>query len=135
MAYAYSMKSPGCRALVVSNNPLHSGALEFELAKAGFRVTVVSDAEQGFQATEKQPYDLVVSDFKTPHGTGVDLARRLRHCEQYGSIPMVLLADARMQLDLDYLRDQLWLLVMREPYSISELAAKISRHFAPHAAC
>lgn len=123
------MKSRWNQALVVSNNFVHRSMLEFNLAKYGFVVTTAMDAKEGFRLAEKQHYGLVITDAQTPNGTGVDLARQLRHLGPYDDSPMVLLADEQAELDLDYLRDELWLLVVREPCNLAEVVEKLAAFF------
>jgi DNA-binding response OmpR family regulator len=122
------------QALVVSTHPVQRGALEFHLAKAGFMVTVTADVNQAFHLAEKQYFDLIVADLKAEGGSGIDLARQLRQLDPYDATPMVLLADQHAELDLDYLRGNLWLLVVREPCNIADLVAKLSRNFSPQQA-
>jgi CheY-like chemotaxis protein len=125
------MKSKRHLALIASNNFVHRAVLEFNLAKLGFMVTLAMDAQEAFQFAEKQAFDLVITDYQTPRGTGVDLVRQLRFLGSYGETPMVLLADEQAELDLDYLRDELWLLVIWEPCNLAEVAQKFARYFPP----
>jgi hypothetical protein len=55
----------------------------------------------------------------------------LRHLGQYDETPMVLLADEQTELDLEYLRRELWLLVIREPCNLVEVAEKLAAFFTP----
>jgi len=123
------MKTRSLQALVVSANYVHRSLLEFNLAKLGFLVTVAMDAKEAFRLAEKRVFDLIITDYLMPLGTGVDLARQLRFLGTYDSTPMVLLADAHAELDVDYLRGELWMLVVREPFDLGELAQKIAEQF------
>jgi CheY-like chemotaxis protein len=125
------MKSRWNHALVVSNNFVHRTMLEFNLAKQGFVVTLAMDAQEAFRLAEKQHFGLVVTDFQTPQGSGVDLARQLRFLGPYDETPMVLLADEKAELDMEYVRDELWMLVVREPCSLAEVAEKIASFYVP----
>jgi CheY-like chemotaxis protein len=123
------MKMKCNQALVVTSNFVHRTMLEFNLAKIGFVVTLASDAKEGFKLAEKHDYNLVVTDNLTPHGTGVDLARQLRYLDQYDETPMVLLAEQADNLDMDYLRRELWLLVVREPCSLADVVKNLEPLF------
>jgi CheY-like chemotaxis protein len=117
------------QALIVSNNFVHRTMLEFNLAKIGFVVTSAMDAKEAFKLAEKHAYDLIVTDNQTPNGTGVDLARQLRYLDKYDETPMVLLAEETADLDMEYLRRELWLLVVREPCNLVEVVNNIAPLF------
>jgi CheY-like chemotaxis protein len=117
------------QALIVSNNFVHRTMLEFNLAKIGFVVTSAMDAKEAFKLAEKHAYDLIVTDNLTPNGTGVDLARQLRYLDKYDETPMVLLAEETADLDMEYLRRELWLLVVREPCNLVEVVNNIAPLF------
>ncbi|MCC6123775.1 MAG: response regulator [Pirellulales bacterium] len=125
------MKSRWNQALVVSNNIVHRTMLEFNLAKHGFVVTLAMNAKEAFLLAEKHHFGLVITDFQTPQGAGVDLARQLRFLGPYDETPLVLLADERDELDLDYVRNELWMLVIREPCNLTEVVEKIAAFYAP----
>jgi DNA-binding response OmpR family regulator len=125
------MKSRWNHALVVSSNFVHRSMLEFNLAKFGFVVDLAMDAKEAFKMAEKQHFGLVVTDFQTPQGTGVDLARQLRFHGSYDETPLVLLADEQADFDLKYVRDELWMLVIREPFDFKEAVEKIAAFFKP----
>lgn len=120
------MKLRWNHALVVSNNFVHRTMLEFNLAKQGFVVTLAMDAKEAFHLAEKQHFGLVIADFQTPQGTGVDLARQLRFLGPYDDTPMVLLAEENAELDVEYVRDELWMLLVREPCNLAEVVEKIA---------
>jgi two-component system, NarL family, capsular synthesis sensor histidine kinase RcsC len=125
------MKFRWNHALVVGNNFVHRTMLEFNLAKYGFVVTLAADANEAFHLAEKHHFGLIVADLETPHGTGIDLARQLRHMDYYDDTPMVLIAGEQADLDMAYLRDELWLFVVREPCNLAEVVEKISSFFMP----
>jgi CheY-like chemotaxis protein len=72
---------------------------------------------------------LIVTDNLTPNGTGVDLARQLRYLDKYDETPMVLLAEETADLDMEYLRRELWLLVVREPCNLVEVVNNLAPLF------
>jgi CheY-like chemotaxis protein len=123
------MKTKWNHALIVSDNFVHRSMLEFNLAKTGFVVTLATDAKEAFKLAEKHSYDLIVTDNLTPQGTGVDLARQLRYLEKYDETPMVLLAEETADLDMEYLRRELWLLVVREPCNLVEVVNNLAPLF------
>ena len=125
------MKPRWNQALVVSSNFVHRTMLEFNLAKHGFLVTLAMDAKEAFRLAEKQHFGLVITDSQTQQGTGVDLARQLRFLGPYDDTPLVLLAEEQEDLDLDYLRNELWMLVIREPCNLVEVVEKLAAFYTP----
>ena len=125
------MKTRWNQALIVTGNFVHRTMLEFNLAKLGFVVTVATDAKEAFRLAEKQHFGLVISDNRTQQGTGVDLARQLRFLGPYDDTPLVLLADEQAELDLDYVRNELWMLVVREPCNLAEVVEKLAAFYTP----
>ena len=125
------MKPRWNQALVVSSNFVHRTMLEFNLAKHGFLVTLAMDAKEAFRLAEKQHFGLVITDSQTQQGTGVDLARQLRFLGPYDDTPLVLLAEEQEDLDLDYLRNELWMLVVREPCNLAEVVEKLAAFYTP----
>jgi DNA-binding response OmpR family regulator len=125
------MKSRWNQALVVSSNYVHRTMLEFNLAKYGFVVSMAMDAKEGFKLAEKQHFGLIIMESQTPHGTGVDLARQLRYLGPYDETPLVLLAEEKEELDMHYLRNELWMLVVREPCNLAEVVEKLAAFYTP----
>ncbi len=128
------MKTRWNQALVVGNNFVHRTMLEFNLAKFGFIVTLAMDAKEAFRLAEKQHFGLVITDSQTQQGTGSDLARQLRFLGPYDETPMVLLAGEQEDLDVNYLRDELWMLVVREPCNLAEVVEKLASFYTPEQA-
>ena len=129
------MKTHWHQALVVTNNLVHRSIVEFNIAKFGFEVTMVKDVHEAFLLAEKQPFDLIFTDFQMPDGTGVDLARKLRYLDLHAKTPMVLIADEHADLDLKFVRDFLWMLVVREPCDLAKVVEKVGGHFLPAETC
>ena len=123
------MKSHCRQALVVSSKPLHCAALEANLAQEGFLVTLAATAREGFFAAEKRSFDVVVVDYETPQGTGVDLARQLRYVEQYSDTPIILLAGKMGEPEAKKLRDNWWMFVANEPYNFAALVHAVAQYF------
>jgi len=125
------MKSRWNQALVVTNNFVHRTMLSFHLAKHGFIVTVAAAAQEAFRLAEKKHFGLVITDSQTPQGSGVDLIRQLRFLGPYDECPMVVLADEHEDLDVDYVRGELWALVIREPCNLAEVVERIAAFYVP----
>jgi DNA-binding NtrC family response regulator len=69
------------RVLAVEDDRFGSAAIKRVLDRAGYAVTVVTDFESALDALAHSDFDLVISDFRMPGPTGLDLlveAQRLK---------------------------------------------------------
>jgi len=62
--------------------------LEQTLAELGHQATLVTTVQDGMRAMASQPFDLVISDFRMPESTGIDLLDLLR--EQGYDVPVII---------------------------------------------
>jgi two-component system cell cycle sensor histidine kinase/response regulator CckA len=69
------------RILAVEDGRFGRAAIERVLDRAGYAVTVVPDLDSALDALAHSHFDLVISDFRMPGGTGLELlveAQRLK---------------------------------------------------------
>ncbi len=92
--------SGGEKVLVVDDDPHVRLFVETTLKRAGYRVEAVASAEEAlatYQADQRDPFRLVLSDLSMPRTTGAELARRLL---QRDSNARLLFMSGREGLDL-----------------------------------
>lgn len=75
--------------LVVEDEAKMRRLLELQLADEGFVAQTAPDAETGLEMLSKQPYDLVVSDFKLPGMNGLEFLQSAKRIDAY--IPVVIM--------------------------------------------
>lgn len=79
--------------LIVDDEPHVIYVVKFKLEKAGFEVHTASNGKQAYdRALELNP-DLVVTDYQMPGGSGMELATRLKACEQTAVIPVIMVTS------------------------------------------
>ena len=61
------------RILAVEDDRFGRAAIQRVLDRAGYTVTVVEDFDNALDALAHSDFDLVISDFRMPGGTGLDL--------------------------------------------------------------
>ena len=66
------------KILVVDDNKLLSGVACDILRMEGFHAVPAGSAPEALKAFENEQFDLVVTDFRMPGMTGLDLARAIR---------------------------------------------------------
>ncbi len=64
--------------LYVDDERLLHGVLDRLFSREGIQVTSVSSAIEAIEALKKQPYDLVITDFKMPEMDGIELLGHVR---------------------------------------------------------
>jgi two-component system sensor histidine kinase/response regulator len=98
----------GLRILVADDHAGSRSFLREVLSRAGFRVHAVERGEEALsslrEASEEDPYSLVLLDWKMPGIDGIETARRVAADEALGAPPVVMLTaygreDIRWQAD------------------------------------
>jgi DNA-binding NtrC family response regulator len=75
--------------LLVEDEAKMRRLLELQLSDEGFVARTAPDAETGLQMLTKQPYDLVVSDFKLPGMSGLDFLHAAKRID--ANIPIIIM--------------------------------------------
>jgi PAS domain S-box-containing protein len=76
--------------LIVEDSLVEAELLRRVLFKAGYRVTVAKNGEEGLLALNKQAYALVISDIQMPLMDGYRLCREIKHDKKLWHIPVIL---------------------------------------------
>ena len=79
--------------LIVEDSPLEAEILRRCLDKAGYRITVAKNGEEGLQVARARHPALVVSDINMPVMSGYELCRRIKHDGALWNIPVILLTS------------------------------------------
>jgi DNA-binding NtrC family response regulator len=81
------------RILIIDDDPCCRDSVMTVLIRAGHCVDGVEGVDQALKALDYSPADLVVSDYRMPNKTGLDLLKALRNKE---TAPKVLLLTAHV---------------------------------------
>ena len=116
------MASEKAKILVCEDNVALSGVVCFNLVRAGFQVTNVSNGRLAIDALEKDTFDLVLSDQQMPMMTGIQLCEHMRHLPAHRRTPFILLTAKCMEIDFAKLQQTLGVsAALPKPFSPSEL--------------
>jgi two-component system, chemotaxis family, chemotaxis protein CheY len=116
------MNTGKANILLVEDNDALRGVISFNLMRAGYQVTVVTNGREALEALEHGPFDLVLSDQQMPKMTGIQLCEHIRELPQYQHVPFILLTAKCMELDTAKLRQRLRMsAALPKPFSPSEL--------------
>jgi len=123
--------TPGKRhILLVEDHPTQRRALRFNLVNAGFRVTEAADGIQALNLAQEDTFDLVITDYHMTPLLGSQLVKRLREIERYWTTPVIMLTGFANELNSQFLRDQMLVLLLAKPYSVKHLLDAVSKCLA-----
>jgi two-component system, chemotaxis family, chemotaxis protein CheY len=123
--------------LLVEDNVALSGVICFNLIRAGYQVTAVSNGREALEAIASREgrFDLVLSDQQMPKMTGIQLCETVREIPEYQQTPFILLTAKCMEIDAAKLRQRLRLTAaLPKPFSPSELLTSIEESLAANCA-
>ena len=86
------------RVLLVEDEPVLADLLREVLEQSGHEIEVAHEVTAGITAFDRNPHDLVVTDFLLPDRTGLDLARHLSESE--APTPPIVLVTAYLEPEL-----------------------------------
>jgi len=110
------------RILVVEDNVALASVVRFNLERSGLSVAIARDGLEAWQLLQQGQFDLAIVDQQMPEMTGVELCQKIRGDARLAGLPLVMLTAKQLEMDLDYLRDQLGVLeVIPKPFSPREL--------------
>jgi len=114
------------RILVVEDEPSLALALEDDLRREGYDVTVISDGEVAVRRAVAEPFDLILLDVMLPGKDGFDVCREVRRARV--ETPIVMLTartqEAEKVLAFETGADD----YVTKPYSPRELRARVKAH-------
>jgi CheY-like chemotaxis protein len=126
-----TMNTLKANILLVEDNDALRGVISFNLMRAGYQVTAVTNGREALDALERAPFDLVLSDQQMPKMTGIQLCEHLRELPQHQHLPFILLTAKCMELDVAKLRQRLQLsAALPKPFSPNELLTCIEECLA-----
>ncbi len=122
------MTEPKPSILVVEDEAKLRRLLELQLADEGFRARSVDNAEAGLQLVGKEPFDLVVSDYKLPGMTGVEFLHALKRVN--ANLPVIIMtAYGTVEAAVEAMKAGASDYVLK-PFSLAELVLVIRKELA-----
>lgn len=110
------------RILVVEDEELVRRLLLAALRPRGHRVEACADGEAAFRRLQEKRFDLLITDFRMPRMTGLELIRALS-----ASLPTILMSsNTPEELELGA-RDLAGIEFLRKPFGLTDLHAAIER--------
>lgn len=119
------------RILVAEDHAAHAKLMQFILTAAGFEVTIAVDGREAWMAAQREQFDIVITDYKMPDLTGIDLCQLLRQDRDYAQTPIILVSAFCQELELDLVRTRFYLsAVCEKPIVAAELVQTVEASLA-----
>jgi DNA-binding NtrC family response regulator len=116
--------------LVVEDEAKMRRLLELQLSEEGFQARTAADAETGLQLLSHDPFDLVVTDFKLPGMTGLELLQAIKRID--ANLPVIIMtAYGTVESAVDAMKAGASDYVLK-PFSLAELVLVIRKELAAH---
>ena len=130
------MESQPQHLLLLEDAPTYRSVAAFNLSQAGFKVTTAAEAGKALLLAEHEHFDLAIVDYYLPDYPGTDLIKQLRELDEYEHVPIIVLTARAEELNLDYLRNELSVLVLSKSCTMKQLVQTVTKCLAiARAAC
>src|SRR5277367_3030402 len=122
------MKAEKASVLIVEDEPKMRRVLELQLAEEGFHARTAADAETGLQLLGKEPFDVIVTDFKLPGMSGLEFLHAVKRVN--ADLPVVIMtAYGTVESAVDAMKAGASDYVLK-PFSLAELMMVIRKELA-----
>jgi two-component system NtrC family response regulator len=116
--------------LVVEDEAKMRRLLELQLAEEGFRAQAVPDAEAGLKLLHKEPFDLIVTDFKLPGMSGLEFLQAVKRVN--ANLPVIIMtAHGTVESAVEAMKIGASDYVLK-PFALAELMLVIRKELAAH---
>ncbi len=130
MAETGTLETNHYRILVVDDEETMREFAVEALAHGGYQATAVESGTAAIKALRAEHYDLVLTDFNMPDGTGSDLIIKM-HLEGF-MMPVVMMTGAALTKELMTLISMLHVgSILQKPFGIDELIHTVERALQP----
>lgn len=110
--------------LIAEDEATAASQLEQYFHHRKYRVTLAADGAEALERFEKDPAQVVVTDYKMPRMTGLELIERLR--EITSDLPIIVVTALQEPELLERLTEDSRIRVVPKPISLRDLEAAIS---------
>ncbi|NLQ16596.1 response regulator [Marinomonas sp. M1K-6] len=129
------LSEPIC-VLVAEDDAWSRDILVSLLEKAGCQIIEAEDGEQAIKAFRANPPDLVMTDIRMPHKSGIDLLKVIQQEDPTGQIPVIAVTASTLMHEQQALLDDGFWQVIAKPYQIDTIYKALTAHldvqFSPY---
>ena len=124
------MSSSGQHVLVLEDAPTYRNLVVFALSTAGFKVSAAAEAGRALSLAEHERFDLAIVDYYLPDYPGTEFIKRLRETHRYEHLPIIVLTARDEELNLEYLRNKLSVVVLSKSCTMRQVLDAVSERLA-----
>ena len=111
--------------LLVDDNRLGLSARKTVLEEAGYRITAASSSSEALEYFCSRPFDLVITDYKLPQMSGVELIREIRL--HNAATPVIMISGIADALGLDSRSTGADIVIQKSANEVSHLVRAVAR--------
>jgi two-component system, cell cycle response regulator len=93
------------RILIIEDNPTNMTLMVYLLEAFGYSVVSAADGEEGWQAAQQEPADLIVCDVHLPKRDGYEVVKLLKAEPKLQSVPVIAVTALAMVGDREKMLD------------------------------
>lgn len=86
--------------LIVEDDEDIQQLVSFNLMKAGFNVSCVSNGEEGMKLLKTEKVDCILLDIMLPGMNGMEICQAIRDVEEYSSLPIIMMTAKREEEEI-----------------------------------
>lgn len=117
----------GVRLLVVEDNLINQEIAQAMLERAGAKVDIAENGQQGLSCIAENHYDLVLMDIQMPVMDGIEAIKSIRGQPEYVSLPVVALTANVMKEDIESYQALGFTSHLGKPFERRELLALVAK--------
>jgi CheY-like chemotaxis protein len=117
--------SPCGRILLVDDNSLGLAARRSVLEELGHKVVTSGTAHEALELCGKQPFDVVVTDYKMPRMNGIEFIGRLK--KQHAATAVILISGFTDTLGLNEANTGADIVLQKSANEVSHLIRSVNR--------
>lgn len=118
------------KVLVVDDDPSLRELLQVFLEQVGFEVRTAPDGQAGLDALDESHFDIILSDFRMPGISGLEMAAVVRQTDPV--IPIILITGDAYTLESEAVARAGITQVLPKPLKLNELLNMCSTAIGPH---
>lgn len=121
-----------CRILVAEDSFALANLLTFVLKNSGFDVDLHRNGQSAWEASQSQPYHLILLDQQIPFKSGLEVIEGLRAEGPNQQTPVFLCTAKSHELGVAELKERLSISeVFQKPFSPKDLVAQLKAYTRP----
>ena len=118
-------RNPMKKILVAEDEPTLREGIVTAFRDRGWQVTEAADGAEAMERLENEVFDVLVTDYKMPHRTGLDVLKRSKMINE-GTVAVVMTAYGTVESAVEAMKAGAYDYVLK-PFELEELELKVER--------